>query len=723
MANCNDYISADDLKTGKQAILHIEHIAKSRDATGKPALEVTDIIRGESVTNPTLDGFFSSVGFKPADGSFEAGGTINHRWEVLLYESESSYYQWMGTLPKIVPAGSTPTITGGIGSNAWINQTDLTLRNNLLQNDGLKLIGNCPNISKLRDIEPTKSKQRIFVVEHTSGLGIGGGYFYYDNTDTSSTDDNGVVIVTSGGKRWKRECTYISTDFYGLVAGTVVDMSVELNKALQAAKKSKYKRLVCTAGTFYVNSALKHPSNVTLAGSGNYASAIMALPTMPITENVIQNEKHVYQVFGTDYDENIHIENITIDANNRARNTSETWMDATQGTTILLSTVRNSSMKKCWVRRNLQHGIDICAGYYFDDGNIDHNAIGGSYNIVVKDCLVQNTQLDDLITTHNSRDIVIDRCRVWNDDPAMVWAGNQHGIEIDEGSYNVTVVDCYAENVCTGFQQKGHDTTMPARSVKFIRCYAKDCVYSFQIEHRNSQTIPSGQHVQARNSVIEDCTSDNANNAKYTSLHARALLVLGFFGVYVRNLRVIGGSGNIYLTGGAKYINIDGIQWTGGYDGASNTTSEGLIHIETNAAVDDYCIRDFICEDTVTVPLIRDFTDTTVQREISNIRGYGGDSTIPMIAIVPLSGDNISNISNAGSWACALRDMARAIGDGEYIQSVNFDSGIGHIAREGNPNDNIVCGKPGFKYTDTSNGDYYVCSAIGRNNWKKITTA
>lgn len=131
MANCNDYISADDLKTGKQAILHIEHVAKSRDAAGNPALEVTDTIRGESVTNTTLDGLFSDIGFRPVNGSFENGGTINHRWEVLLYEYESSYYQWMGPLPKVVPSGSTPITTGGIGPNAWINQTDLTLRSDL----------------------------------------------------------------------------------------------------------------------------------------------------------------------------------------------------------------------------------------------------------------------------------------------------------------------------------------------------------------------------------------------------------------------------------------------------------------------------------------------------------------------------------------------------------------------------------------------------------------
>lgn len=131
MANCSDYISADDLKTGKQAILHIEHVAKSKDTNGNPALEVTDVIRGESVTNTTLDGLFSDIAFKPVDDSFEEGGTINHRWETLLYQSEGNYYQWMGTLPKVVPPGSTPATTGGISATTWVNQTDLTLRSQL----------------------------------------------------------------------------------------------------------------------------------------------------------------------------------------------------------------------------------------------------------------------------------------------------------------------------------------------------------------------------------------------------------------------------------------------------------------------------------------------------------------------------------------------------------------------------------------------------------------
>ncbi|HCM3118739.1 TPA: hypothetical protein N3F57_002405 [Salmonella enterica subsp. enterica serovar Luke] len=591
----------------------------------------------------------------------------------------------------------------------------------LMNQDGYKYIGRCKTIDNLRAIEPTVENQLINVIEHSDGVGIGGGFFEYDSIDNTSADDDGMIIVTPSGKRWKRICNKVYADYYGIVPDGVTDYHDKLNKALQAAKMATVKELILSEGTYCISSALKIPSYVRLRGAGKLKTTILAMPLMPITENCIQNELYEYKVFRTNYDTSIHIEDLCVDANNRARNPSETWMDATQGTTILFSTVSHSSIKNVYCKRGLQHGIDICAGYYFDDGNIDNNAVGGSYDIVVEDTFVQNSQLDDLITTHNSSDIVINRCRVWNDDPSQVWNDNQHGIEIDEGSYNVTVMDCYAENVITGFQQKGHATTMPARSVRFIRCYAKDCVYSFQIEHRNSQNIPSGQHMQARNSVIEDCTSDNANNSKYTSLHARAVYVQGFFGVCVRNLRVIGGGGNIYLTGGAKYLNFDGIQWTGGYSGASNTTSEGLIHIETGGYVDDYCIRDFICEDTVTVPLIRDLTDTIVQRNISNIRGYGGDATIPMIAIAPSLSDNIANISNAGAWACALRDMARSAGQGDYAQSVSFQNGFIFISGNGKPN-GVIAGKPGAVYVNIASGFQYLCTDIGKNNWVPITT-
>ncbi|EEF4971185.1 hypothetical protein GLY36_07985 [Salmonella enterica] len=591
----------------------------------------------------------------------------------------------------------------------------------LMNQDGYKYIGRCKTIDNLRAIEPTVENQLINVIEHTDGIGIGGGFFEYDSTDNTSADDDGITIVTSSGKRWKRICNKVYADYYGIVPDGVTDCHDKLNKALQAAKMATVKELILSEGTYGINSALKVPSYVRLRGAGKLKTTILALASMPITENCIQNELYEYKVFRTNYDTDIHIEDLGVDANNRARNPSETWIDATQGTTILFSTVSRSSIKNVYCQRGLQHGIDICAGYYFDDGNINNNIDGGSYDILIEDCLVKNTQLDDLITTHNSHDIVINRCRTWNDDPDMVWVGNQHGIEIDEGSYNVTVMDCYADGVMTGFQQKGHSTTMPARSVKFYRCYAKNCVQGFQIEHINTASIPSGKHQNARYCVITSCTVENSNNSKYPSIHARVIYVLGFYGVYINDLRIVGGAGNIYVSGGAKYINIDGVFWDGGYAGAVDTDSEGLVHIETDSGCDDYTISNFICEDSVSVPLIRDLTDSRVQRGISNIRGYGKNSTIPMIAIVPNDDDNISNISTGGSWMCAINDMSRSPGTGTYSQNVSFMHGVSLISGAGTPY-GVINGKPGGLYVDKNTGYFYQCTSIGSGGWKGLVS-
>lgn len=147
MANCNDYISADDLKTGKQAILHIEHVAKSRDANGKPALEVTDTIRGESVTNKTLVGLenlynqaISQVGYITMD-SFEDSATLTLPNEVLRYKETGEYYRWDGVFPKVVAAGSTPASSGGIGLGAWVSVGDASLRSDLLNGGKAQLVG------------------------------------------------------------------------------------------------------------------------------------------------------------------------------------------------------------------------------------------------------------------------------------------------------------------------------------------------------------------------------------------------------------------------------------------------------------------------------------------------------------------------------------------------------------------------------------------------------
>ncbi|MEH4290849.1 hypothetical protein POX81_09800 [Klebsiella pneumoniae] len=152
-------------------------------------------------------------GYVPAVGSFEQGSLLSQRFEVLLWESTDEYWRWDGVMPKVVLPGSTPATAGGTGKGKWIDVTDATLRANLGSGDGLKLVGQCSDLTALRTIEPTNSNQRISVAAHSpgwaalTGAPVGGGEFYYDPHDTTSADDDIFIFVTDGGKRWKRACS------------------------------------------------------------------------------------------------------------------------------------------------------------------------------------------------------------------------------------------------------------------------------------------------------------------------------------------------------------------------------------------------------------------------------------------------------------------------------------------------------------------------------------
>lgn len=62
----------------------------------------------------------SKFGYVTVD-SFEDGATLTTPNEVLRLEANGEYYRWSGSLPKVVPAGSTPESSGGQGVGAWLS--------------------------------------------------------------------------------------------------------------------------------------------------------------------------------------------------------------------------------------------------------------------------------------------------------------------------------------------------------------------------------------------------------------------------------------------------------------------------------------------------------------------------------------------------------------------------------------------------------------------------
>lgn len=72
-----------------------------------------------------------NIGFITID-SFEFGATLTQRNQALRHAADGKLYRWAGDLPKVVPADSTPTSTGGFGANAWLEVSDVTLRQEIV---------------------------------------------------------------------------------------------------------------------------------------------------------------------------------------------------------------------------------------------------------------------------------------------------------------------------------------------------------------------------------------------------------------------------------------------------------------------------------------------------------------------------------------------------------------------------------------------------------------
>ena len=84
-----------------------------------------------------------NLGWNPV-GTFQDGATLSAAGDIIQDETTGVWYRWddISTLPKVVPAGSTPESTGGIGDGKWlaVDVSDV-LRHELAEPTGAGMIG------------------------------------------------------------------------------------------------------------------------------------------------------------------------------------------------------------------------------------------------------------------------------------------------------------------------------------------------------------------------------------------------------------------------------------------------------------------------------------------------------------------------------------------------------------------------------------------------------
>ncbi|HAU2593271.1 TPA: endorhamnosidase [Salmonella enterica subsp. enterica serovar Dublin] len=134
-SGCGDVLSLNDLQIAKKhQIFEAEVITGKQGgvAGGADIDYATNQVTGQ--TQKTLPAVLRDVGFSPASFNFTTGGTlgVSDADKAVLWPKEDggdgNYYAWRGSLPKVIPAASTPLTTGGISDSAWVAFGDITFR-------------------------------------------------------------------------------------------------------------------------------------------------------------------------------------------------------------------------------------------------------------------------------------------------------------------------------------------------------------------------------------------------------------------------------------------------------------------------------------------------------------------------------------------------------------------------------------------------------------------
>lgn len=137
-SGCGDVLSLDDLKKAK---LHQTFEAEvitglAGGVVGGASIDnATNPVTGQ--TQKTMPAILRDIGFEPSSFDFNTGGTlgVNDRNKAVLWPiasgGDGDWYYWEGSLPKVIPASSTPATTGGVVAGAWRAVGDISLRSQL----------------------------------------------------------------------------------------------------------------------------------------------------------------------------------------------------------------------------------------------------------------------------------------------------------------------------------------------------------------------------------------------------------------------------------------------------------------------------------------------------------------------------------------------------------------------------------------------------------------
>ena len=297
---------------------------------------------------------------------------------------------------------------------------------------------------------------------------------------------------------------------FGAVGDGTNDDTAAIQKALNQFQGKG--RVNIPEGTFIVSETIIIPSNTHLSGEGKDSVIKMKHDIGRDTTLMRTGERGIKK-------ENIVLENFSLDFNRDRWGISggETLKDTDGGdqdndqTTLSICFSEYVLVKNVRCIDGYKHNIDVCAPRYPENNNGSTYDNEPSRYVTLQNCFTSGSG-DDNITTHFSSDILIKGCRSIH--PSGIRTEqNCNCFEIDDGSRNVTMINCTAIGGHKGLQIKGHSYAPAPYNVVVDDFKTYNNTTGIDIKHMDFDTgnSPTARNVNLTNiSVVapRDFTSE-----------------------------------------------------------------------------------------------------------------------------------------------------------------------------------------------------------------------
>lgn len=329
-------------------------------------------------------------------------------------------------------------------------------------------------------------------------------------------------------KQMNREVNVID---YGAVGDGVTDCTEAFRKAIGKGKVKVY----IPKGTFLVKE-IRLPSFTHLVGEGKEQTILRLHDQAPKSSWLVTNADHKKG------NHHLCVENMTLDWNvERLGDIPRTSTGGNRSSCLTYAHVSYGWVKKVKAINPGLHCFDISSTKYSYSGD-GTRARGGS-KYVWLDGLQGYGFGDDGITTHHSDFVFISNSHMCDPSGKGHKEGfsNSNGIEVDDGSRNIWLLNNSTARCFGGVEIKAHHNSSAANNVHIVGHLSVNDNRSFNFRHIGHHSAADPESLTAYNiSAARLVSIAPIRTALYRNSTPRALVVSAYKNVMINHFAVIG---------------------------------------------------------------------------------------------------------------------------------------------------------------------------------------